>query len=297
MHRFIVHNGGIHEASEALLSPGQVGVVNGWGVFSTIRVMDGVLFAFEQHWARLPRDAALMRIPVPAEPSEIKNPLLELVRANNALESTLRVVVVRNRGGMWEGPNLKRDYDLIAFTAESKIWGDGVRLGLVRNARHAASPFAGTKILSWSHNLTWLEQAHSEGLDEVILLNEYGQVSECTSANVFISKGEQILTPPLSSGCLPGITRELLLSEIRVPDITIAEKPLELKDLESAAEVFVTSTTRGLLPVLMVKGITIHTRGSALNPVQDAFSLYVADYVKKRKHKHEDISPMAAKFD
>src|SRR5438876_6198363 len=60
MHRFILHNDEIHEASEKLLSPGQVGLLSGWGVFSTIKVIDGVLFAFERHWARMSRDAALM---------------------------------------------------------------------------------------------------------------------------------------------------------------------------------------------------------------------------------------------
>ena len=297
MHRFLLHNGNIHKATDKLLSPGQVGLVNGWGVFSTIRVFDGVLFAWERHWVRMQRDAALMRIPFPAEPSEIENPLLELIHANNALNSTLRVLVVRNKGGMWEGPDLQRDYDMIAFTTESKKWGDSVKLGVVPNARHAASPFAGTKILSWSANLTWLEQAHNQGLDEVILLNEYGQVSECTSANVFISQGKQILTPPLSSGCLPGVTRDLLLTEIQVPDITISEQPLELKDLEAADEVFVTSTTRGLLPVSSVTAIKVHSHGLALKPVRDTFTNYVADYVNKRKHKQEDISTVTAKLD
>ena len=87
------------------------------------------------------------------------------------------------------------------------------------NARHAACQFAGTKILSWAMNLTWLESAQARGFDEVILLNERGEVAECTSANIFIANGSQVWTPPLSSGCLPGITREVLLGEIRVPGI------------------------------------------------------------------------------
>ena len=65
MHRFILHNDQIHEASEKLLSPGQIGLLSGWGVFSTIKVIDGVLFAFQRHWARMSRDAALMRVALP----------------------------------------------------------------------------------------------------------------------------------------------------------------------------------------------------------------------------------------
>ena len=103
-------------------------------------------------------------------------------------------------------------------------------------------------------NLTWLESAQRRGFDEVILLNERGEVAECTSANIFIANGSQVWTPPLSSGCLPGITRELLLGEVGVPGIQIGEKALLPEDLESADEVFITSTTRNLLPVLQIEG-------------------------------------------
>ncbi len=283
MHEFVLHNGRIQEATARTLSPGQVGLLNGWGVFSTIRVIDGVMFAFERHFERMRRDAIRMRIPFPESREEIENQLYRLIEANKARNATLRVVVVRNRGGMWEGPGIERDYDVIAFTTESKRWGPGVRLGVVPNARFAASPFAGAKILSWSHNLTWLEEAQAKGLDEVILLNEHGHVSECTSANIFISVGNQVWTPPLHSGCLPGITRELLLEEIRAEGISIGERDLTLQDLESADEVFITSTTRGLLPVLEIEGLKIRRQGSAREPVARAFTAYVEQYVAARR--------------
>ena len=104
MHRYILHNDKIHDASDQVLSPGQVGLLAGWGVFSTLRVSDGVLFAWERHWARMKKDAALLRVPLPADPEEVRRRLLELVEANQAYNSTLRVVVVRNGGGVWEGP-------------------------------------------------------------------------------------------------------------------------------------------------------------------------------------------------
>ena len=297
MHRFLLYNDSIRETSEAVLPPGHVGLLNGWGVFSTILVADGVLFAFEQHWERMRRDAALMRIPFPSSLSETEERLLELVEANSARDATLRVAVVRNRGGMWEGPSIRDDFDLIAFTTHLKDWGAGVNLGIAPHARYTASPFSGTKILSWSSNLTWLEEAQCRGFDEVILLNEHGRVSECTSANVFISEGNRIRTPPLTSGCLPGITRQLLLTEIQVPGITIEEKPLELEDLEKADEVFITSTTRGLLPVLSVEGLAIHTEGSAREPVQAAYSHYVDAYVAEAKRKRGNTSPVRARSD
>src|SRR5438094_7221512 len=101
MYRFVLHNNEIHESSEKLLSPGQVGLLSGWGVFSTLRVVDGVLFAFERHWARIKRDAAAFHVEIPADSEVVRRKLLELVEANGAANCTLRVVIVRNTGGMW----------------------------------------------------------------------------------------------------------------------------------------------------------------------------------------------------
>ena len=93
------------------------------------------------------------------------------------------------------------------------------------------------------------ERAHEQGLDEVLLLNERGEVSECTSANIFVAQGDRVWTPPQSAGCLAGVTRGVLLEEVKVPGLEIGEKALFPQDLESADEVFITSTTRELLPV------------------------------------------------
>src|SRR5262245_47668338 len=290
MHRFILHNDEIHEASEKLLSPGQVGLLSGWGVFSTIKVIDGVLFAFERHWARMSRDAALMRVPLPGDAARLENNLLRLAEKNEAPLSTMRVAVVRNRGGMWEAPNQSRPSDVIAFTADMKNWGESVRLKYVRQARHAASAFAGTKILAWAMNLTWLEEAQCEGYDEVILLNERNEVAECTSANIFAAKGDRIWTPPLSSGCLPGITRELLLSEVHAQGLRLTENVLTPADLENADEVFITSTTRDLLPVSTIDRRPVPNRGRAREALQSAFSHYVDEYVKAHKKAPAQIA-------
>ena len=279
MHRYILHNDSICEASEKLISAGQVGFLNGWGVFSTIRVARGVLFEFERHFARMKRDAHLMRIPFPADLDWLEQRLLRLVERNEANHATLRVAVVRNRGGLFEGPDLERDFDVVAFTTGLNNWGKGVRLGLVPQARHAASRFAGVKFTSWSMNLAFQEEARDRGFDEMVLLNERGEVSECTSANIFIAKGSNVWTSPLDSGCLPGITRDLLLSEVQVPGIRVDEKTLTLSDLEAADEVFITSTTRDLLSVLSVEGIHIRRQGNCRDALQSAFSQHIEDYV------------------
>lgn len=277
----LLFNHEIRRSDEPLLSPGQVGVMNGWGVFSTIKVVDGVLFAFPRHWARMRRDAELLRVPFPWSIEELEDSLLRLVEANEDLNSTLRVAIIRNRGTMWEGPGIVRDVDLIAFTAPRSHWGEGARLGIVPQARHAGNAFAGSKITAWATNLVWYEEAHLRGFDEVLLLNEHGRVSECTSANVFAAYGNRVATPPLSEGCLPGVTRELLLEVIRAPGITVEEKPLELSDLEAADALFVTSSTRDMLPVVEVEGLSIRQDTRVMESLLKAFADYEHEYVSQ----------------
>lgn len=281
----ILFNHEIRPAAELTLTPGQVGVMNGWGVFSTIKVVDGVLFAFARHWARMRRDAELMRVPFPWSPDELELGLLKLVEANGDYNSTLRVVAVRNTGTMWQGPGIVRDVDLIAFTAARNQWGDAVRLGIVPNARFAANIFAGAKIMAWAMNLVWYEEAHARGLDEVILLNEHGRASECTSANLFAVFGNEVWTPPLSEGCLPGITRELLVEEIRVPGIRVLERPLELTDIERADGLFITSSTRDLLPVSEIEGLSVRQESAVRAQLLQAFLEYESAYVRSASRR------------
>jgi branched-chain amino acid aminotransferase len=132
-------------------------------------------------------------------------------------------------------------------------------------------------------NLTWVEDAQAKGFDEVILLNERGEVSECTSANIFAVRGDQVWTPPLSSGCLPGVTRDVLLTEVHVPGYQISEQVLMPEDLEAADEVFITSTTRDLLPVLEIERNPLKNRDQARRALQAGFSQYVDRYVAEHK--------------
>jgi branched-chain amino acid aminotransferase len=203
------------------------------------------------------------------------------------VKGTLRVAVVRNRGGIWEGP-CDRDFDVIALTTKLKEWGRGVNLDMRTQARHAGSDFRGTKILSWALNLTMLEEGQQAGFDEVLLLNEHGEVSECTSANIFIASGNRVWTPPLSSACLPGVTREVLLGAIREPGISVGERAIRPEELEKADEVFITSTTRELLPVLSIQRRPLRQAGKTRVALQEAFGRYVDAYVAQ--HKRNPLS-------
>ena len=272
MHAYLLHNGSIRDINEPLLSPGQVGYMNGWGVFSTLRVAEGVLFAFERHYQRMRRDAEVLRVPFEMTPDELEDQLLKLVEANRAFDATLRVAVIRNKGNLFESPGITRAADVVAFTTDLNNWGSGVKLGYLPNARFSANPFAGTKVTSWVENLARYEIAHEKGLDEFILLNELGQVSECTSANIFMVRDDQVWTPPLvTSGCLPGVTRAILLEEIREPGLRISERDLTPSILEEGDQVFITSSTRDLIPVLEINGLRLRQDEGVMRRIQQAF--------------------------
>jgi len=283
MHRYLLHNEDLLDAGSRSLGAGQVGLLSGWGVFSTIRVYDGVMFAWARHWRRMQADAQRIHVPFPAESAWLEERLHRLIEANHARQATLRVAIVRNRGGMFEGPGNTRDFDAIAFTRDVHAWGSSVKLGVAANARFAASEFAGVKYLSWAENLTLYERAHDQGRDEMLLLNERGEVAECTSANVFVAQKGQVWTPPISAGCLPGVTRALLLEEIRVPGLETGERKLRPADLEEADEVFITSTTRELLPVDSIEGLRLKSGRAVRDALQSAFSAHAAAYVEAHR--------------
>ena len=268
------------------MSPGQTGYMNGWGVFSTLRVYDGVLFAFSRHYARMKRDAELMHIPFTILEEELERQLLTLVEANKATNATLRVNIIRNRGGFYESNGIRTDVDLVSFTKDLTPWGEGVKLYYVPNARFGASPFAGTKVMSWAQNLTWYEEAQQRGYDEAVLLNEHGHVSECTSANIFAIFGKEAITPTLkASGCLPGVTRALLLEEIKVPGLRVVERDFTPQEMESADQVFITSSTRNVVPVFEIEGRRLRQAPERVEALRNAFSDYQAEYARRHARR------------
>ena len=281
MHPFLLYNDRICKADEALLRPGQLGLLAGWGVFTTLRIYEGVPFEFERHWKRMLGDAEKINVPMPFERDVARARLLELIERNQSYEATMRVCVVRGRGGMWEGPGSGNDADLVAFSVPVKSFKERVALDVREQGRHAASPFAGTKTLSWAHNLTMAENAANAGFDEVVLLNERGEVAECTSANIFAVRDGVTLTPPISSGPLPGVTRAVMLEEL---GMGVREAVLGLEDLYSAEEVFITSSTRELIAVERIGARKLVAESwPVMERLRGALQGYVRGYVQAHK--------------
>lgn len=283
IHRYAHHNGCLLPMEQVRLSPGQAGLLSGWGLFTTLRVFEGVPFAFERHWRRLEKDAALTHLPFPFDAEKVRAQLDEVLRANQVREGTARIYLVYNQVGFWQSEEPMPQVDLIIYSAGLPSYREPVRLALRAEGRHAASPLAGVKTTAWLNNVWNLYEAQQGDWDEVVLLNERGEVAECTAANIFCARGGKVLTPPLASGCLAGVTRGLLLEIGPQAGVPVEEATLQPEDLYSADEVFISSTNRNLLAVGEVAG---HPMPAAPGPVtqklEKAFEAYVADYVSRR---------------
>lgn len=283
IHRWIYHNDRLVPIEQARLSPGQEGLINGWGLFTTLRIIDGQPFAFERHWQRLKRDAERTLVPIPFDPETVRQRLLAVVAANQLTEGSARIYLIRNQTGAWHSEENLSPTDLIIYTGPTPQYREPVRLALQEHGRHAASPLAGTKVTSWLLNVWSLEQAHRAGYDEVVLLNERGEVAECTAANVFAVRDGVVRTPPLSSGCLAGITREILLELAPQAGIRLEEAVLYPHDLFHAEEIFISSTNRALLAVGEIAGHRLAAPPGALTrQLSELFNRYVQSYIARQ---------------
>ncbi len=280
IHRYVFHNDRLLPIEQVRLSPGQAGLLNGYGLFTTLRVFSGEPFAFERHWRRLVKDAERVHLPMPHSPGAVRAHLAEVIRANKVREGTARIYFVYNRIGFWSSDEPAPDVDLILYTAGLPPYREPVRLALRPNARFAASPICSVKTTAWLNNVWHLTEAQKAGFDEVVLLNERGEVAECTAANVFAVAGGRVLTPPLASGCLEGITRGVLLEIAPGLGIPMEERTLTPDDLRRADELFISSTNRNLLGVGALED---HLYSAAPGPItrrlEAAFAAYVADAI------------------
>src|SRR5216683_1586566 len=256
----VLHNDSLLPIEKVRLSPGQAGLICGWGLFTTIRISRGEAFAYERHWRRLEKDAALIRLPMPYTAAKVRVHLHEVIRANNVAEGCARI-----------------------YSAPLPEYREPVRLGLRAHGRHAASPLAGVKSISWLPNVWAVAEAQKEGFDEVVLLNERGEVAECTAANIFAVRNRKIYTPPLNSGCLEGVTRGILSEIAPEAGINVVEQTLRPEDLYSADEVFISSTNRNIIGVGEIAGHKIAAApGPITRQIEELFVAHVTDYVTRR---------------
>lgn len=272
----IVHNHKLLPLDEASISPGQAGLLLGWGVFTTLRLYRSAPFEFQRHWERMARDAARLRVEMGFEPATVLQSIQDLAHANRREEGMARVSFVRNSGGAWGASGKAGPADLLVFTQPLPPWPLTYRLRTQPNAVFSAGVYAGAKMLSWAANSCIMEQARAEGHDDALLLNERGDIAECTSANIFLVEAGTIFTPPLASGCLSGVTREILLKIGHEAGIPVVEKHLPAESLDQAEEVFISSTTREVGGVREIDGRwKFAAPGEITQAASQAFRQYV----------------------
>jgi len=284
IHRFVFHNDEVKPVEKTRWSPGQGGLICGWGLFTTVRIVRGEAFAYERHWRRLEKDAALIRLPLIYTGARVRVQLQELIRANRVKEGCARIYLVWNTVGSWKSDEKMAEVDLVIATADLPHYPEMVRLALREHGRHAASPLAGVKTISWLDSVWAAEEAKREGYDEVVLLNERGEVTECTAANIFAVRNDKVITPPLSSGCLEGVTRGVLMEIAAEAGTTVVEQAMRPEDLYAADEVFITSTNRNVIGVKEIAGRIIGSGvgGELTKKLDAAFETYLNDYVDRR---------------
>ena len=283
IHRYVFHNDELKPVEKVRLSPGQAGLICGWGIFTTMRISRGEAFAYERHWRRLEKDAGITHIPMPYTASKVRVHLHEVIRANKVPDGCARIYLIYNNVGFWQSDEERPQTDLIIYSAPLPEYREPIRLGLQEHGRHAASPLAGVKSTSWLPNVWAVGEAQREGLDEVVLLNERGEIAECTAANIFAVKNGKVYTPPLNSGCLEGVTRGILFEIAPEAGVAVIEQTLRPEDLYCCRRGFHLIHE----PQLAWRGRNRRTcdregSGPVTRQLDELFDTHVADYVTRR---------------
>jgi branched-chain amino acid aminotransferase len=240
-------DGDVVDAADARISPFDHGLLTGDGVFETLRVVAGTPFAARRHLERLGRSAAGMRLPCPAE-AVVRAAMDEVVAANGLVEGRLRVTVTGGPSALGSDRAEVRPTVIVAG-GPLPVWPASTDVVVAPWPRNERSPLSGLKTISYGENVVALAFARDRGAGEALFGNLAGNLCEGTGTNVFLGVGGRLVTPPLTAGCLPGVTRDLLLELVDV-----VEEDLPLSALAGAGEAFVTSSTRDVQAVRAVDG-------------------------------------------
>jgi branched-chain amino acid aminotransferase len=244
----------VHE-HDARVSPLDHGITVGDGVFETLRVHDGAPFAWTRHVERMQRSAAGLGIAAP-DGDALRRGAAAVLEANELRDARLRLTVTSGVGppgsGRGDGPPLQLAVAVPLGTIEPVV--DVVTVPWTRN-EHSA--LAGLKTTSYGENVRALAVATERGAHEALFANTRGRLCEGTGTNVFVVQDGVVRTPPLSSGCLAGITRALVAELCVLHDVPVEEVDLPMDALTASDEVFLTSSVREVVAVGTVDGQSI----------------------------------------
>jgi branched-chain amino acid aminotransferase len=261
-------NGKLMDPSDAVISVFDHGLTTGDGVFEVILIHAGAPFALARHLDRLARSAGGLGLAPPSS-AELRSACEAVALASGLVEGRLRITVTGGRGPLgsdrWQSPPTV----VVAASAlgpsvtprgagtssASPSGAGGVAVATVPWPRNERGALAGLKTISYADNVMALARANAQGATEAIFANLVGNLCEGTGSNVFVGLEGRLITPPLSAGCLAGVTRALVVEALRTTsDVVVVEEDLELGTLGHAEEAFLASTTRGVQPIALVDG-------------------------------------------
>ncbi len=251
--------------SEAKVSVFDHGLLYGDGIFEGIRFYNGRVFRLEEHHDRLWDSARSICLEIPMSRGEMTEALLETIRRNDLREGYIRQIVTRGVGNLGLNPvQCKKPSVIIIATTIALYPKEVCEKGLTvvtcatrRTGAAALNP--AVKSLNYLNNVMARIEANLAGADEALMLNDAGNVAECTADNCFIIKKGQIFTPPISAGALRGITRSVVFEVAAELGIRISETDVTRHDVFIADECFLTGTAAEVIPVVKADGRTIGT--------------------------------------
>lgn len=280
----ILVNGRICAPEEAQISVLDRGFLYGDSVYEVLRVYDGVPFAFGEHLARLFASGERIGFVLPWTPEDLRDATQQTLEAAGLRDAYLRIVATRGHGPIGLDPALATHPELVIMALglpplPPQMYVDGRSATLVsvqRNLKQALDPQAKTG--NYMNNVLALQEAKLRGADEAIMLDHQGRVAEGSSANVFAWIDGTWWTPPLEVGILGGITRATLLSLYRHHNVRAGERILWPADLRRAAEIFVCSSVRGIIPIVRLDDFPVADgkRGASTRRMQELYAEEVA---------------------
>jgi len=275
-------NGEIVPLGEARIPVLDNGFLFGDSVYEVLRTYGGRPFETGRHFRRLRASADRLGIAIPTPDEELLTRVRALLARAGKIESYIRIVVTRGVGdssydlGAVTGPTVVMIQKELLPPPESR-YVEGVRVSVVDVCRnHPRSLDPAIKSSNLLNNILAVREARARGAEEPVLSNLEGFIAEGASTNVFVVKKATLLTPPLSAGILGGITREVLLELAASLEIPPRETALELGGLLGADEVFLSSTTREVMPVRQVDETVIGDGrpGPVTRRILEAFRAY-----------------------
>ncbi|WP_406056661.1 aminodeoxychorismate lyase [Streptomyces sp. NBC_01077] len=240
-------NGGLHDAETALVSVLDHGLTVGDGVFETVKAERGETFALTLHLERLTRSARGLGLPDP-DLDEVRRACAAVLAANPMELGRLRITYTAGLSPLGSERG-DEGAGLVVGLGETGRRADSTAVITVPWTRNERGALTGLKTTSYAENVVALARAREQGASEALFANTVGQLCEGTGSNVFVVVDGEIHTPPVSSGCLAGITRALAVEWTGAQ-----ETDLPLDVLESAEEIFLTSTLRDVQAVHRVDG-------------------------------------------